>query len=133
VQIRELSANELDLGYTLLSTLRLELTSERFESFIASQFPKDYRPIGAYVRGDLHIYAGVSIRENLELGRHLILDDFVVREGYEPMVQEMIDFLNDYAKMHLCSSLLIWGSHRGLKLEHLKGYRPKRDGFIKYL
>ncbi|HEX5623721.1 MAG TPA: hypothetical protein VFX57_04710 [Sulfuricurvum sp.] len=133
MQIRELSAGELTQGYALLSTLRLDLTSEEFESFIASHFPKDYRPIGAYTRGDLHIYAGVSIRENLELGRHLILDDFVVREGYETMAQEMIDFLNDYAKMHNCLCVLILGTHKGLKWEHLNGFRPKRDGFIKIL
>lgn len=133
MQIRELSATELNEGYTLLSMLRVELTLDQFETFITSQYPKDYRPIGAYERGHLCIYAGVSIRENLDIGRHLIIDDFVTYEGYAHLSQEMVDFLCDYAKIHGCKAVLLLGKQRGLKLEDLKGFRPKRDGFIKTL
>lgn len=131
MQFRELSASELTEGFILLSTLRLELTLERFETFIASQYPKDYRSIGAYERGELRIYAGVSIRENLELGRHLIVDDFVAREGYEHLSREMVDYLSDYAKMYQCQNILVWGKQRGISIDDLRGFRPKRDGFIK--
>ncbi|MDD2368989.1 MAG: hypothetical protein PHQ90_06770 [Sulfuricurvum sp.] len=133
MQFRELSSTELDEGYTLLSTLRTELTSEAFDTFITAQYPKDYRPIGAYERGELRIYAGVSIRENLELGRHLIVDDFVAHDGYEHLSLEMVDYLSDYAKMYKCQSILVWGKQRGISIDDLKGFRPKRDGFIKIL
>lgn len=131
MQFRELSASELVEGFALLTTLRPELTSEAFDAFITAQYPKDYRPIGAYERGELQIYAGVSIRENLELGRHLIIDDFAAHEGYEYLSREMIDFLGDYAKMYKCQSVLMWGKQRGLSIDDLDGFRPKRDGFIK--
>jgi hypothetical protein len=131
LQFRELSASELAEGYTLLATLRTELTPDQFETFITSQYPKDYRPIGAYERGELRIYAGVSIRENLELGRHLIVDDFVTTTGCEHVSREMIDYLSDYAKMHKCQNILVWGKQRGISIGDLSGFRPKRDGFIK--
>lgn len=131
MQIRELSLSELDEGFELLRILRFETSFEQFKTFISSQYPQSYRPLGAYERGDLRIYAGVSIRENLELGRHLMVDDFIAREGFEHLSREMIDFLGDYAKMHGCKSIFIWGNQRGIKLEILKGFRPKRDGFIK--
>lgn len=133
MQIRELSSSECEEGFVLLSHLHPDLTSERFDTFIASQFPRDYRPIGAYEKGELCIYAGVSIRENLELGQYLIIDDFVTCEGYEHLSHDMIDYLADYAKMHRCENIFLWGKQRGLKIEDLKGFRPKRDGFIKTL
>jgi hypothetical protein len=133
VQFRELSSTELSEGFLLLSTLRSELTEDQFDTFITAQYPKDYRPIGAYERADLRIYAGVSIRENFELGRHLIVDDFVTYSGYEHLSGEMIDYLVDYAKMYKCQSVLVWGKQQGLKLNDLEGFRPKRDGFIKML
>lgn len=131
MQFRELSASELVEGFALLTTLRPELTSDQFDTFITSQYPKDYRPIGAYQRGELQVYAGVSIRENLELGRHLIVDDFVTYNGCEHLSREMIDYLCDYAKIYKCQSLVVWGKQRGLKINDLDGFRPKRDSFIK--
>ncbi|MDD5716303.1 MAG: hypothetical protein PHW64_00740 [Sulfuricurvum sp.] len=131
MQFRELSVSEMDEGYILLSMLRLELTPSQFDAFITAHCPKDYRPVGAYERGTLCIYAGVSIRENLEIGRHLIVDDFVALEGYECFSREMIDFIGDYAKLHKCQTVLLSGKHRGLSLTDLQGFRPKRDGFIK--
>ncbi|MDP3265266.1 MAG: hypothetical protein Q8M39_00405 [Sulfuricurvum sp.] len=133
MQIRELSESELEQGYHLLSTFRLDLTIEQYETFLLACYPKDYRTIGALERGTLVVYAGVCIRENLELGRHLLIDDFVASEGYEHKSAEMIDFLNDYAKIHKCTCLIIFGKHQGLRLEDLEGFRPKRDGFIKMI
>lgn len=129
MQIRELSPSELDEGYALLSTLRFELTPEQFAAFITSRFPKDYRPIGAYERGTLRIYAGIALRENLEIGRHLIIDDFVTDAGYEHLSKEVIDFLRDYAKMHGCREILIFGKQSGLSINDLEGFRPRRDGY----
>ena len=133
MQFRELSSTELSEGYLLLSTLRIDLTSDRFDEFILSRYPKDYRPIGAYERGELRIYAGVCIRENLELGRYLNVDDFVTCEGYGYLSGEMIDYLSDYAKMHKCMSILFWGKQQGVSIDDLRGFRPKRDGYIKIL
>jgi len=133
MQIRELSPSELDKGYALLNTLRLELTPDQFDTFITSQFPKDYRPIGAYERGHLCIYAGVAIRENLEIGRHLLIDDFVADTGYEHLSKEVIDFLRDYAKIHGCKQIIIFGKQRGLSIDDLEGFRPRRDGYWRAL
>lgn len=129
MQIRELSPSELDEGYALLSTLRIELSQDQFDAFIISQYPKDYRPIGAYERGTLRIYAGIALRENLEIGRHLLIDDFVADVGYEHLSKEVIGFLRDYAKMHGCKMIIIFGKQRGVSIDDLEGFRPKRDGY----
>lgn len=133
MQFRELSASELVEGFALLTTLRPELTTDAFDLFITSHYPKEYRPIGAYQQNDLQVYAGVSIRENFELGRHLIVDDFVTYAGCENLSREMIDYLCDYAKMYKCQSIVFWGKQRGVSISDLEGFRPKRDGFIKIL
>lgn len=133
MQFRELAASELVEAFALLTSLRPELTSEAFDAFITSQYPKEYRPIGAYQRGELQVYAGVSIRENLELGRYLIVDDFVTYQGCEHLSREMIDYLCDYAKMYKCQNILVWGKQRGISINDLIEFRPKRDGFIKIL
>lgn len=133
MQFRELSSSELEEGYRLLSTLRIDLTEDDFSTYIVAQHPQTYRPIGAYQRGELAVYAGVSIHENLELGRYLLIDDLVSSENHSHHVREMIDYLCDYAKMHKCKSIIAWGKQRGLQMGDLKEFRPKRDGFIKIL
>lgn len=133
MQFRELSSSELEEGYHLLCMLRIDLTEDDFLAYIAGQHPQTYRPIGAYERGELAIYAGVSIHENLELGRYLVIDDLSATDKHKHHVREMVDYLCDYAKMHKCKSVLLWGKQRGLQLEDLKAFRPKRDGFIKIL
>jgi hypothetical protein len=131
LQFRELSSSERVEAFALLTTLRPDLTTERFDGFIAAHYPQEYRLIGAFERGELEIYAGVSIRENFELGRHLIIDDFAVYEGCEDKSGEMIDYLCDYAKIYKCESIILYGKQRGLSIDDLSGFRPKRDGFIK--
>ncbi|MBD3809476.1 MAG: hypothetical protein IE884_03005 [Sulfuricurvum sp.] len=133
MQFRELAASELVEAFALLTTLHPELTSDAFDVFITEHYPKEYRPIGAYQQSDLQVYAGVSIRENLELGRHLIIDDFITHEGCEHLSREMIDFLCDYAKLRTCQCIVVWGKQRGISIDDLYGFRPKRDGFIKIL
>ena len=133
MQFRELSSRELEAGYHLLSTLRIDLTEDDFQTYITAQHPQTYRPIGAYQRGKLAVYAGVSLCENLELGRYLLIDDLVANDEHNHYVREMVDYLCDYAKMHKCKSVIAWGKQRGLQLGDLKEFRPKRDGFIKIL
>lgn len=133
MQFRELSSSELEEGYHLVSTLRLDLSEDDFLTYVAAHHPQTYRPIGAYQRGELAVYAGVSLHENLELGRYLLIDDLVAADKHKHHVREMVDYLCDYAKMHKCKSILLWGAQRGLQLQDLKEFRPKRDGFIKIL
>lgn len=131
MQFRELSSNELEEGYTLLNTLRIDLIEDDFLAYITAQHPQTYRPIGAYRRGELTVYAGVSIHENLELGRYLLIDDLVASDENTSYIAEMINYLSDYAKVHKCKSIIMWGKQRGLQLGDLKEFHPKRDGFIK--
>lgn len=133
MQFRELSSSELEEGYHLLSTLRIDLTQDQFLAYISGQYPQTYRPIGAYQRGELTVYAGVSIHENLELGRYLLIDDLAAMDNNHHYVFEMVDYLCDYAKIHNCKCVIAWGRQRGLQLADLKEFRPKRDGFIKIL
>lgn len=133
MQFRELSSGELEAGYHLLCTLRIDLTEDDFMTYIAAQHPQVYRPIGAFQRGELSVYAGVSIHENLELGRYLLIDDLAASDNHTHYVSEMIDYLCDYAKMHKCTSIILWGKQSGLSLEDLREFRPKRDGFMKAL
>lgn len=133
MQFRELSSSELEEGYHLLCTLRIDLTEDQFSTYISGQYPQTYRPIGAYQRGELAVYAGVSIHENLELGRYLLIDDLAAMDHNQHHVCEMVDYLCDYAKIHNCKCVIAWGKQRGLQLADLKEFRPKRDGFIKIL
>jgi hypothetical protein len=131
MQFRELASSELDKAYALLRTLRPDLSAEHYAAYINLHSPHTYRPLGAYERENLSIYCGISIHENLELGRYMIIDDLVAREEAERHVSEMIAFLNDYAKMYHCTSIFLWGEQKGVKIGDLAGFRPKRDGFIK--
>lgn len=131
MQFRELSSSELEGGYHLLSTLRIDLTEDDFMTYITTHHPQTYRPIGAYERRELAIYAGISIHENFELGRYLLIDDLVASVNHKHHVREMVDYLSDYAKMHKCTSIILWGTHIGLTSEDLEGFRPRRNGFIK--
>lgn len=133
MQFRELSSGELEAGYHLLSTLRIDLTEDDFLTYITAQHPQTYRPIGAYQRGELAVYTGVSIHENLELGRYLLIDDLAAADNNHHHIREMLDYLYDYAKMHKCTSVIAWGKQRGLQLRDLSEFRPKRDVFVKIL
>lgn len=133
MQFRELASTELDEAFPLLLSLRPDLSAEQFAVFINTHSPYTYRPLGAFERGRLSLYAGVSIHENLELGRYLLIDDFVAPEKDSHSVSEMIEFLGDYARMHQCHAVVLWGNQMGITLRDLEGFRPKRDGFVKFV
>lgn len=133
MQCRELIASELDTAFPLLQTIRPDLDPEVFAQFLNTYSPLTYRPLGGYTRGDLKVYAGVSIHENLELGRYLIIDDFAAHDATDKEITEMVAYIADYARMYVCKNVLVWGKQSGIRLDHLEGFRPKRDGYIKQL
>ncbi len=132
MQCRELIASELDTAFTLLHTIRPDLELEQFAHFLNTHSPITYRPLGGYVRGEFTIYAGVSIHENLELGRYLLIDDFAAKPmSSDREIVEMLAYIEDYAKIYQCQTVMLWGKNSGIRYELLQGFRPKRDGYIK--
>lgn len=134
MQCRELIASELDTAFPLLQTIRPDLEPETFAHFLNIHSPSTYRPLGGYTRGELKIYAGVSIHENLELGRYLFIDDLaVVVTCSDKEIVEMLAYIEDYGKIYQCQIVMLWGKNSGIRYELLKGFRPKRDGYIKQI
>lgn len=133
MQFRELGRNEIDDAFSLLLSIYPDLTPETFAAFINANSPHTYRPLGAFEQNTLSIYAGVSLHENLAWGRYLAIDDFIHIHSRYPKSDEMIEYICDFAKMHGCKAVFLIGRYSGMKLEDLRGFRPKRDGFIRIL
>lgn len=133
MQFRELGRTEMDDAFSLLLSLHPDLTPESFAAFINANSPHTYRPLGAFERNILSVYAGVSLHENLTWGRYLAIDDFIHTDTENAKSNEMIEYVCDFAKMHGCKAVLLIGKYGGIKLEDLSGFRPKRDGFIRIL
>jgi len=108
MQIRELDLKELDIAYELVSQLHTDLTYEQFEDLIYDMRHIDYKMIGIFEKEELITYAGVSIQTNLYHKRHLCIYEVVTDRKFDSkrFGQMMMEYLNDYAKMGMCESLV---------------------------
>ena len=108
MQIRELDLKELDIAYTLVSQLRVDLTYDKFEDLIYDMKHMDYQMIGIFDKGSLITYAGVAIQTTLKDKRHLRVFDFITDKAYDVVKYDEImkEYLKDYANVGMCESVL---------------------------
>ncbi len=108
MQIRELDLKELYTIYDVLKQLRPELSYKEFEDLIYDMRYMDYRMIGIMDGEILISYAGVCIQTTLLDKRHLKVFDFITDEKYDAKKYDEImkEYLNDYAKVGMCESVV---------------------------
>ena len=108
MQIRELDLKELDTVYSVLSELYTDMSYKEFEDFIYDMRHMDYKMIGIMENDELITYAGVAIQTTFKNDRHLKVFDFVTSKKYDVKKYDEImkEYLNDYAKMGMCESVV---------------------------
>jgi len=106
MQIRSLTLQELDTIYEMIE-LEYDLSYDEFEDLIYDM--RDYKMIGIFECDILICYAGVTIETNLLLKRHLKIHELITVEikNAQKYSQEMKIYLQDYAKISACSSIII--------------------------
>ena len=109
MQIREIHLTELEEAYEVLKELRPELTYDAYEDLVYEMRHQEYKIFGLYHQGQLSTYAGVSVQVNLYYRRHLFIYDLVTKSELRSRVhaQEMLSYLEDYAKVLQCSCLVL--------------------------
>jgi len=139
MQILKLRKEDLKRAYEVLKELRTTLEYEEFiETLEIMQDKQNYTMFGLWDKGEIQSYAGVEIQTNLYWKRHLFIHDLVTKSssrdnGYG---KQMIDFLNDYAKMHKCENIaLTSGSQRkdAHRFYEREGFDKPGFVFLKYL
>ncbi len=128
MQFRELSLDEIVDNFETISLHYIDLDIDNFREFLEKNHPSSYRAIGAFERGELLIYAGVSIRENLSYGLFIEVEEFISQNRLH--TKEMLDFINDYAKLYGCKKILLNTPAIGLNIDDLADYTPARGIFM---
>jgi hypothetical protein len=108
MQIRELDLKELETVYEVLSQLRPELSYKEFEDLIYDMRHMEYKMIGVMEGEELISYAGVAIQTTFANKRHLKVFDFITSNKFDANKYDLImkEYLNDYAKMGMCESVV---------------------------
>jgi len=108
MQIRELDLKELYTVYNVLSQLYNDITYNEFEDLIYDMRDMNYKMIGIMDRDELITYAGISILTTFKDKRHLKVFDLVTDKEYNSSKYNTImkDYLEDYAKMGMCESVV---------------------------
>ena len=108
MQIRELDLKELYTVYDVLKQLHKELSYKEFEDLVYDMRHMDYKMIGVMQKDELITYAGVAIQTSFLNKRHLKVFDLVTDEKYDALKYDTImkEYLEDYAKMAMCRSVL---------------------------
>lgn len=106
MQIRELTLQELDIVYEMIE-LHYNLSYDEFEDLIYDM--KDYKMFGIFECDILITYAGATIETNLLLKRHLKIHELISVEikNSEKYSNEMRLYLQDFAKLSACNSIII--------------------------
>ena len=109
MQIRELNLKELDIAYELISQLHTQLSYNEFEDLIYNMRDTEYKMIGLMNGDKLITYAGIAIQTNLYYKQHLYVFELVTDEVHLSLKYEnmMMEYLEDYAKMRMCSNIVI--------------------------
>ncbi|MEA2100384.1 MAG: GNAT family N-acetyltransferase [Campylobacterota bacterium] len=108
MQIRELDLKELYTVYDVLSQLYTQLTYKEFEDLIYDMREINYKMIGIMDNEKLITYAGLSILTSFKDKRHIKVFDLITDKKYDAKKYDalMKDYLEDYAKLGMCGSVL---------------------------
>ncbi|QOP45213.1 GNAT family N-acetyltransferase [Sulfurimonas paralvinellae] len=129
MQIRKLDLKELDVAWSLVKQLRVQLEYEEFENLIYEMRDREYTMLGVFEKERLMCYAGVVIQTNLYHKRHLFIDELVSDENYRSQGygKMMLEYLQDYAKIAACENIVL---SSGLQREDAHRFYEK-EGFMK--
>ncbi|MEA1955327.1 MAG: GNAT family N-acetyltransferase [Campylobacterota bacterium] len=107
MQIREISLKELYTVYDVICELYVSLSYREFEDLIYDMRHMEYKMFGVFEKESLVTYAGLSIQTTLVEKRHLRVFDFVTSSEYDKLKYDEImkEYLNDYAKIAMCTSI----------------------------
>lgn len=102
MQIRELSLKELYEAYELVKKLR-DISYEEFED-IVYESKDNYIMLGAFFRGEIKGYAGISILTTLKDKRHIRVFDIIADD--EKSLFELKEYIQDYAKISMAKKVI---------------------------
>jgi len=108
MQIREITFQELETVYDVVCEGYPLMRYDTFEDLIYDMRHMNYTMFGIFEKEMLVTYAGVAIQTTLQHQRHLAVFELLTRKsmrhkGYGTM---MLEYLEDYAKMGMCSCVL---------------------------
>ncbi len=118
MQIRELDLKELYTVYDVLSQLHNELSYKEFEDLVYDMRHMDYKMLGIMDGKELITFAGVAIQTTFLEKRHLKVFDLITdkKHNAKQYGKMMKDYLNDYAKMGMCKSVIYQSQHSQIEL-----------------
>jgi len=128
MQILKLRKEDLKNAFEVLKELRTSLEFENFTDLLeVMQNEQDYTMFGLWDKGSIQTYAGVVVQTNLYWQKHLYIHELVTRENMRGnnYGQEMINFLEDYAKMNKCENVVLTSGEQ--RKDAHRFY--KREGF----
>ena len=113
-----MSLTELQQAYTLLEEKLLKISYKEFEDLIYEMKKENYKMIAVIENETVMSYIGLKIETNLKYKKHLHIYELIINnyQKKEYILHEIIIFLIDYAKIHMCEIILI----RGLEEEKNK-------------
>ena len=114
MQIREIKLSELEDAFNIIQELELGLEYEEYEDIVYDMRHQDYKLYGVYEKNTLVCYCGFSILTNLYYKRHIYVYELITSKknrglGY---ASEMIIFLNDFAKINNCNTIVLNSSSK---------------------
>lgn len=94
------SPRELDDSFPVMNQLRTDLTLNTYRELVAAMRPQGYELYALYANDTIVSLAGIEVRVNLYLEKHIFIYDFVTcadhrSNGYGEM---LLHFVHEYAR-----------------------------------
>ncbi|MDY0117697.1 MAG: GNAT family N-acetyltransferase [Sulfurimonadaceae bacterium] len=111
MQIRALDLKELYEIYEIVKEL-YPLRYEEFEDLVY-EMRETYKMFGVFERETLVAFAGCVVQITLKQGRHLYVNDFGIKKGFDKRKYTKLlkEFLEDCAKTFMCENVLYGMEH----------------------
>jgi hypothetical protein len=109
MQIREIQLIELTLAYEIIKQYMKDLTYKEYEDLIYQMVKENYRIILLLDEEKPIIYAGIKIETNLLEKKHIHIYELITDKSEDKDYYEvqMLSYLVDYAKINMCTSILL--------------------------
>lgn len=96
------SPHELDESFPVMNQLRTDLTLDTYREIVAAMRPQGYELYALYADDAIVSLAGIELRVNLYLEKHVFIYDLVTcanhrSNGYGEM---LLHFVHEYARDH---------------------------------